>query len=380
MLASLVRFLGDFDKAEEAAQEAFAIAAERWPASGVPPNPGGWLVTTARNRAIDRIRRERTLAGKIHLLEPEAVMDEFDDTLIFDDTAIKDERLELIFTCCHPALPLDGQVALTLRALGGLETAEIARAFLVSEETMKRRLTRAKTKIKATGIPFAVPDAQLLPDRLDAVLAVIYLIYNEGYTSRVDLAAEAIRLGQVLATLMPDEPEAHGLLALMMIHHARRRARFSRDGEDLVLLEDQDHSLWDTVQITAGRAALDRAVALGGRGAYVIQAAIASLQAAERIDWPQVAEMYRRLAGLTGSAVVELNHAVAVAQAGDPAAALRAVDRLDLDGYLYFHSTRADFLRRLGRDAEARTAYRRALELATSNPERRFLTRRLEEL
>ena len=212
------------------------------------------------------------------------------------------------------------------------------------------------------------------------MLAVIYLIYNEGYTSRVDLAAEAIRLGQVLATLMPDEPEAHGLLALMMIHHARRRARFSGDGEDLVLLEDQDHSLWDTVQITAGRAALDRAVALGGRGAYVIQAAIASLQAAERIDWPQVAEMYRRLAGLTGSAVVELNHAVAVAQAGDPAAALRAVDRLDLDGYLYFHSTRADFLRRLGRDAEARTAYRRALELATSNPERRFLTRRLEEL
>ena len=238
VLASLVGFLGDFDKAEEAAQEAFAIAAERWPASGVPPNPGAWLVTTARNRAIDRIRRERTLAEKIHLLpEPEAVMDEFDDTVI------KDERLELIFTCCHPALPLDGQVALTLRALGGLETAEIARAFLVSEETMKRRLSRAKAKIKATGIPFAVPDAHLLPDRLDAVLAVIYLIYNEGYSGRVDLAAEAIRLGRVLAALMPDEPEAHGLLALMMIHHARRRARFS--GEDLVLLDDQDRSLWD---------------------------------------------------------------------------------------------------------------------------------------
>jgi RNA polymerase sigma-70 factor, ECF subfamily len=376
VLASLVGFLGDFDRAEEAAQEAFAIAAERWPASGLPANPGAWLVTTARNRAIDRIRRERTLAEKIHLLPvPEAVMDVMDE---FDDTAIKDERLELIFTCCHPALPLDGQVALTLRALGGLETAEIARAFLVSEETMKRRLTRAKTKIKATGIPFAVPDAHLLPDRLDAVLAVIYLIYNEGYSGRVDLAAEAIRLGRVLATLLPDEPEAHGLLALMMIHHARRRARFS--GEDLVLLEDQDRSLWDMPQIAAGRAVLDRAVATGGRGAYVIQAAIASLQTAEQIDWPQVAELYRRLAELTGSAVVELNHAVAIAQAGDPAAALSAVDRLDLDGYLYFHSTRGELLRRLGRDGEARAAYRRALELATTTPERRFLTRRLEQL
>ena len=373
VLASLVGFLGDFDKAEEAAQEAFAIAAERWPASGVPPNPGGWLVTTARNRAIDRIRRERTLAAKIQLLpEPEAVMDELDDTVI------KDERLELIFTCCHPALPLDGQVALTLRALGGLETAEIARAFLVSEETMKRRLTRAKTKIKATGIPFAVPGAHLLPDRLDAVLAVVYLIYNEGYSGRVDLAAEAIRLGRVLAALMPDEPEAHGLLALMMIHHARRRARFS--GEELVLHEHQGRSLWDHAQIAAGRAVLDRAVALGGRGAYVIQAMIASLQAAEPIDWPQVAGLYRRLAELTGSLVVELNRAVAVAQAGDPALALRVVDRLDLDGYLYFHSTRGELLRRLSRDDEARAAYRRALELATSTPERRFLTRRLEQL
>jgi len=356
VLASLVGFLGDFDKAEDAVQEAFAIAAERWPASGVPPNPGAWLTTTARNRAIDRIRRERTLAGKIHLLpEPEAVMDEFDDTVI------KDERLELIFTCCHPAL----------------ETAEIARAFLVSEETMKRRLSRAKAKIKATGIPFAVPGAHLLPDRLDAVLAVIYLIYNEGYSGRVDLAAEAIRLGRVLATLMPDEPEAHGLLALMMIHHARRRARFS--GEDLVLLEDQDRSLWDHAQIAAGRAVLDRAVALGGRGAYVIQAVIASLQTAERIDWPQVAEMYRRLAELTGSAVVELNRAVAVAQAGDPAAALRAVEALDLDGYLYYHSTRGELLRRLGRGDKAKVAYSRALELATTPPERRFLTRRLEQ-
>jgi len=378
VLASLVGFLGDFDQAEDAAQEAFAIAAGRWPEKGVPPNPGGWLVTTARNRAIDRIRRERTLAGKIHLLPvPEAVMDQIDDSAI-DDSAIKDERLELIFTCCHPALPLDGQVALTLRALGGLETTEIARAFLVSEETMKRRLSRAKAKIKATGIPFAVPGAHLLPERLDAVLAVIYLIFNEGYSGRGDLAADAIRLGRVLATLMPDQPEAYGLLALMMTHHARRRARF--DGEDLVLLEDQDRSLWDMPQIAAGRAVLDRAIALGGRGAYVIQAAIASLQTAEPIDWPQVAELYRRLADLTGSAVVELNRAAALAQAGDPAAALRAVDRLDLDGYLYFHSTRGELLRRLGRDAEARAAYGRALELATSTPERRFLTRRLDQL
>jgi RNA polymerase sigma-70 factor, ECF subfamily len=373
VLASLVGFLGDFDKAEDAAQEAFAIAAERWPASGMPANPGAWLVTTARNRAIDRIRRERTLAEKIHLLPvPEATVEEFDDTVI------KDERLELIFTCCHPALPLEGQVALTLRALGGLETADIARAFLVSEETMKRRLSRAKAKIKATGIPFAVPGAHLLPDRLDAVLAVIYLIYNEGYRGRVDLGAEAIRLGRVLAALMPDEPEAHGLLALMMFHHARQRARFS--GEDLVLLDDQDRSLWDLGQIAAGRAVLDRAIALGGRGAYVVQAAIASLQTAERIDWPQVADLYLRLVDLTGSAVVELNRAVAVAQSGDPAAALRAVDRLDLDGYLYFHSTRGELLRRLGRDEEARTAYRRALDLATSTPERRFLTRRLQQL
>ncbi len=374
VLASLVGFLGDFDQAEDAAQEAFAIAARRWPESGVPDNPGAWLVTTARNRAIDRIRRQRTLDEKIHLLPaPEAVMDEIDDTVI------KDERLELIFTCCHPALPLEGQVALTLRALGGLETAEIAQAFLVSEETMKRRLTRAKTKIKATGIPFAVPGARLLPDRLDAVLAVIYLIYNEGYGGRVDLGAEAIHLGQVLAELMPDEPEAHGLLALMMIHHARRRARFS--GDDLVLLDDQDRSLWDLGELAAARTVLDRAVlTLRGRGAYVVQAVIASLQTRERIDWPRIASMYRRLVALTGSPVVELNHAVAVAEAGDPSGALNAVDRLDLDSYLYFHSTRGELLRRLGRDDEARAAYERALELATSTPERRFLTRRLEDL
>lgn len=373
MLATLVGFLGDFDKAEEATQEAFAIAAQRWPASGWPANPGAWLTTTARNQAIDRVRRERVLADKIQLLPPpEATVDDYDDTVI------KDERLELIFTCCHPALPLEGQVALTLRALGGLDTAEIARAFLVSEQTMKRRLTRAKAKIKATGIPFAVPDAQRLPERVDAVLAVLYLIYNEGYGGRVDLGAEAIRLGRVLTGLLPDEPEAHGVLALMLIQHARRRARF--DGDDLVLLDDQDRSLWDADQLAAGRAALDRAIALGGRGAYLIQAAIASLQTEQPVDWPQVAEMYGRLVELTGSPVVELNRAAALAQSGEPTAALDIVERLDLDGYLYFHSTRADLLRRLGRVDEARSAYRRALSLATSIPEQRFLTRRLAEL
>jgi RNA polymerase sigma-70 factor (ECF subfamily) len=373
VLASLVGYLGDFDKAEEAAQEAFAVAAERWPLSGMPPNPGAWLVTTARNRAIDRIRRERTLAEKIPLLPvPEATMDELDESVI------KDERLELIYMCCHPALPLEGQVALTLRALGGLQTAEIARAFLVSEETMKRRLSRAKAKIKEAATPFAVPDARQLPERLDAVLTVIYLIYNEGDGGRVDLSVEAIRLGRLLTGLLPDEPEAHGLLALMMIHHARRQARFS--GEDLVLLEDQDRSLWDMRQIDEGRAVLDQALALGGRGAYVVQAVIASLQTHERINWRQVSELYRRLVELTGSPVVELNRAAALAQAGDTVAALRAVDDLGLHDYLYFHSTRAELLRRLGRTDEARAAYGQALKLATSTPERRFLTRRLENI
>ena len=373
MLASLVGFLGDFDLAEEAAQEAFAVAAERWPREGVPANPGAWLMVTARNRAIDRMRRERTLAEKTRLLEfEEATVDEIDETVI------EDERLELIFTCCHPALALEAQVALTLRALGGLSTEEIARAFLVSEETMKRRLSRAKTKIKATGIPFAVPAEHLLPDRLDAVLAVVYLIYNEGYSGRVDLAAEAIRLGRLMATLMPDESEVQGLLALMLVQHARRKARFAHD--DLVLLEDQDRSLWDGSDLATGRAALERALALHGRGPYVLQAAIASLQSEEEIDWAEVAALYEQLATLTGSPVVELNRAVAIAQSGATDRALEIVERLELDDYQYLHSTRAELLRRQGRYEEARAAYERALELASSERERRFLELRIAEL
>jgi RNA polymerase sigma-70 factor (ECF subfamily) len=305
---------------------------------------------------------------------PEAVDDEID----VDETVFPDERLELVFTCCHPALATDAQVALTLRTLGGMTTDEIARAFLVPEATMAQRLVRAKKKIKAAGIPFRVPPEHLLPDRLIAVLAVVYLIFNEGYGGRGDLAGEAIRLGHALAELMPDEPEVHGLLALMLLHDARRDARF-RDGE-LVLLEDQDRELWDRGRIEAGRASLRRALALRGRGPYVLQAAIASLHAEEERDWEQIAALYGELARLTGSPVVELNRAVAVAETAGPEAGLEATRGLELDSYHYLHATRADFLRRLGRPDEARAAYERALELAPSPPERRFLARRLAEL
>ena len=295
-----------------------------------------------------------------------------------EETTFPDERLELIFTCCHPALGLEAQVALTLRALGGLSTEEVARAFLVPEETMKRRLSRAKRKIKDAGIPFRVPADHLLPERLGAVLAVVYLIFNEGYSGRVDLAAEALRLGAALVELMPDEPEVHGLRALMLLNDARREARF--EGGELVLLADQDRSRWDAARIAGGREALDRALALQGRGPYVIQAAIASLHMEEPRDWLQIAALYGELVALTGSAVVELNRAIAVAEAAGTDAGLSLVERLDLDGYQYFHSTRADLLRRLGRANEARTEYQRALELADSEPERRFLRRRLEEV
>jgi RNA polymerase sigma-70 factor, ECF subfamily len=313
------------------------------------------------------------LAEKTRLLDlPEAEEHEV------DETDFPDERLQLIFMCCHPALGLEAQVALTLRALGGLTTEEIARAFLVEPETMKRRLTRAKRKIKEAGIPFGVPADHLLPDRLAAVLAVVYLIFNEGYGGRVDLAGEAIRLGSALAGLMPDEPEVQGLLALMLLNDARREARFE-EGE-LVLLADQDRSRWDASQIARGRERLDCALALGGRGPYVLQAAIASLHADEPQDWPEIAILYAELARLTGSPVVELNRAVAVAEADGPGAGLAIVDALDLAGYQYFHSTRADFLRRLGRADEAREAFERALELARTEPERRFLRRRIDEV
>jgi RNA polymerase sigma-70 factor (ECF subfamily) len=373
VLAALVGFLGDFDLAEEAAQEAFTVAAERWPREGTPANPAAWLITTARNRAIDRIRRDRTLIAKTRLLDvPEAVEDEM------DETTFRDERLELIFTCCHPALALEAQVALTLRALGGLTTEEIARAFLVPAETMKRRISRAKLKIRGAGIPFVVPDEHLLPERLAAVLAVVYLIFNEGYGGRGDLAAEAIRLGRALAELMPDEPEVRGLLALMLLNDARREARF--EAGELVLLSDQDRSRWDDEQIVRGREELDRALALRGRGPYVVQAAIAALHTEEQRDWSQIAALYGELARLTDSAVVELNRAIAVAEAEGTEAGLELVNRLDLEGYQYFHSTRADLLRRLGRVAEARVEYERALELAYAEPERRFLQRRVAEV
>jgi RNA polymerase sigma-70 factor (ECF subfamily) len=373
VLAALIGFLGDFELAEEAAQEAFAIAAERWPRDGTPANPRAWLITTARNRAIDRIRRDRTLAAKTRLL---ALSDRAQDTM--EETIFPDERLELIFTCCHPALALDAQVALTLRTLGGLSTGEIARAFLTGEATMAQRLVRAKRKIKAAGIPFRVPPEHLLPDRLDAVLAVVYLIFNEGYGGRGALAAEALRLGRALAELLSDEPEVQGLLAMMLLHDARREARF-RDGE-LVLLADQNRSHWDGAQIAEGRAALERALALRGHGPYVVQAAIAALHTEEPRDWVEIAARYGELVRLTDSPVVELNRAVALAEVQGPQAALEIVERLALEDFRYLHATRGELLRRLGRTAEAGDAYRRALALVHDDAERRLLERRLAEL
>jgi len=377
VVASLVGFLGDIELAEDAAQEAFAIAAERWPRGAAPANPAGWLITTARNRAIDRIRRERTLAAKTEQLQRE--LREGSEGAMDEAVTFPDERLELIFTCCHPALGLDAQVGLTLRTLGGLSTEEIARAFLVPFETMSKRLTRAKHKIRDAGIPFAVPPDHLLPERLDAVLAVVYLIFNEGWgDGRVDLSSEAIRLGRSLVELMPDEPEAHALLALMLVNHARTAARFA--GGELVLLDDQDRSLWDERRIEEGRQLLSHALTLHGGGPYVIQAAIADLHLREPRDWAQIAFLYQKLEHLTDSPVVTMNRAIATAELEGPEAGLALLDRLALDDYRYYHSTRADLLRRLGRDDEARVAYGRALELTPPGPEQRFLERRLAGL
>jgi RNA polymerase sigma-70 factor (ECF subfamily) len=377
VLASLVGYLGDIELAEEAAQEAFATAAARWPRDGAPANPTAWLITTARNRAVDRIRRERTLSAKTEQLERE--LRERSEETMDEATTFPDERLELIFTCCHPALALEAQVGLTLRTLGGLSTEEISRAFLVPVETMSKRLTRAKHKIRDAAIPFAVPPDHLLPERLDAVLAVLYLIFNEGWGGgRVDLSAEAIRLGRSLLELMPDEAEAHALLALMLIDGARGEARF-RSGE-LILLDDQDRSLWDQGQIEEGRQVLERALALHGTGAYVLQAAIADLHLREPRDWEEIALLYRRLEQVTGSPIVTMNRAIAVAELDGPEAGLALLDPLELDDYRYYHSTRADLLRRLGRDEEARAAYARALELTQPGAERRFLEGRLADL
>ena len=373
VVATLVGLLGDVDLAEEAAQEAFAIAAQRWPRDGLPDRPRAWLTRTARNRAIDRIRRDRTLAAKLDLIGSDHAVE-----VPMTATTFRDERLELIFTCCHPALAVEAQVALTLRTVGGLTTDEIARAFLVPERTMAQRLVRAKRKIKAARIPFRVPPAHLLRERLDAVLAVVYLIYNEGYGGRDELAAEAIWLGRALTELVPDDAETRGLLAMMLLHDSRCETRF--DDSELVLLADQDRSRWNTRQIAEGREQLDRALTLGGRGPYVVQAAIASLHTETPCDWAQIAVLYAELARLTGSPVVELNRAIAVAETDGPEAGLRIVDGLGLDDFRYLHSTRAELLRRLGRTDEAREAYRRARSLTDDGAERRFLERRLTEL